>query len=316
MKKHKYIFEGSYGCVLKPAEKCNKKNIIKKGETIVKIFNNYNNYKKELKNYSIIEKIFSKKKKLITNKLDECKKKINKYNKKAYIKCDETYSGNDNQTIYQIIYEYGGEDLHMCLNNKKISYKKIFFNLINIFETIFILSKKNYIHLDVRPSNILYNIKNNKSKLIDYGFLIKKHDLYKKEYNFIINGVHHNYPPEFTKYNYKVLLNNFIKILNSLIINNKNNNKFTRFKYIMDYLFDNQNKLELKQEINKDKIDIYMLGISLLITLIEYEIENRSKLTDKEFYLIFNFIKKLIDINIKNRYTPIQALNEYKKIIS
>jgi len=152
--KTQFVGQGSYGCVLKPAKKCNIQLNIK--NTVVKLFKEENEYNKELKNHNIIENIFKNNKNIIVNKLSNCKKNINEYDITAYSKCKDIDYNTD---IYQIIYEYGGIDLDELTIFKKTTFKKIFMHLDNIFFALIILKNKKFIHQDIRSPNILLNLK-------------------------------------------------------------------------------------------------------------------------------------------------------------
>lgn len=313
--KTEFIGEGSYGCVLKPAKKCDIKLNFK--NTVVKLFKYKEDYNDEINNQEIIEKIFKKKKDIIVKKLSNCKKKINEYNIKDYINCKELYKGDNNQIIYQIVYEYGGTDLRELRHDKKINFKKIFMNLNNIFDGLEILQKNKYIHQDIRGPNILLNIKNKKSKLIDFGFLIEMKNYYQSSNEFIYYESNYQYPPEINKDNFI----NFFNYYKDLIIgyqNNFINNKKKReqFKNIVLYLY-KKNMLYYKYKktkINLNKFDIYMFGIVLFDLFIKYNLFNKLGLNNYEYDLILSFIKNLINFDIDNRYSVKKAKNEYYKI--
>tara|TARA_Y100000389_G_scaffold104576_1_gene101468 strand:+ start:14246 stop:15205 length:960 start_codon:yes stop_codon:yes gene_type:complete len=313
--KTEFIGEGSYGCVLKPAKNCDIKLNLK--DTVVKLFKDEDDYNDELNNQEIIEKIFKKNKNIIVKKLSNCKKKINEYNKKDYIHCEKLYKGDDNQIIYQIVYEYGGTDLWELRNKNKINFKKLFMNLDNIFDGLDILQKNKYMHQDIRPPNILLNIKKNISKIIDFGFLIEMKNYYHKSNEFISYESNYLYPPEINKDNFM----DFFNLYKNLIIryqNNFINNKKKReqFKNIVLYLY-KRNKLYYKYKktkINLNKFDIYMFGIVLFDLLIKYNLFNKLGLNNYEYNLILSFIKNLINFDIDKRYSVKKAKNEYYKI--
>jgi len=158
--KIKYIAEGSYGCVLKPAKKCDINLNI--NNTVVKIFKDKNDYIDELYNYKIVENIFKNNKNIIVIKLSNCKKNINDYDINTILKCKNSFNKIiNNQDIYQIIYQYGGIDSWELSTNPKykITFKDLFKSLDNVFKGLYILQKKNYMHQDIRSPNILINIK-------------------------------------------------------------------------------------------------------------------------------------------------------------
>ncbi len=316
----KYIGEGSYGCVLQPAIECNK-NASKNNKNIVKLFDDYYNWEEELQNHLKILNIFKKNKNIIVNIVDYCEKKINEYDKEIYTKCKKIYKGDDNQIIYQIIYEYGGKDL-WNLNDDNIDFKKLFIGLENVFEGLVILNNNKYIHFDIRTPNILYNKYNKQSKIIDFGFLTKMEDLFNYNNRDFFYFLRAEYPPEFNKNNYLELYNYIVNdaIINREKIYNIDMNTKLELKEIKIYMEDLMKKFNnyiknKKIKIDEKKIDIYMFGIILFELIIEYNIKKKLNLNKKEYNIILSFIKNLINFNTTKRYGPKKALNEYKKII-
>ena len=316
--KTEFIAEGAYGCVLKPAKECDIK--LNKNKTVVKIFRNKEDYITELYNQDIIEKIFKNKKKIIVNKLSNCKKSINEYDKSAYINCKDIFNGDDNQEVYQIVYDNGGEDLWKHISNNNITFKKMFMNLENVINGLEILQKKNYIHQDIRPPNILLNFKNKESKIIDFGFLIKKKDFYNYSNKFITATANHQYPPEINKDNYT----NFFEYYKNLILRHQNffisdKKRKEQFKIILYYLYQEirlYKKYKYAKKINLNKFDLYMLGVSLFDLLIIFNLKKKLRLKNAEFNLILSFIKNLLNFNIKKRYSIKKTKSEYYKICS
>ena len=308
--KTKYIDEGSYGCVIKPAIECSNLKI-KRRNTIAKLFKEKKYYLGEIKNYNKISNIL-KDKNLIVNLKSYCKKKISEYDKVTYKKCLETFNGDSEQIIYQIIYEYGGINLWFLFSNYNITFKKVFLSLDNIFKTIIILNKNNYLHQDIRPPNILY-LKNS-VKLIDYGLLIKRNEFndyllfHKKKENY-------QYPPELNSKNYYSLYEYIMsKSTNKM---NDNNNKYMNYIYISlkKIVKDYYNSNTTNNKIDLGKHDIYMFGIVLLDILVDSIRLNKLNLNLNNLKLIFKFITKIIDTNTANRYSPEKAYTVYKKIV-
>lgn len=312
--KTQFVGQGSYGCVLKPAKKCNIQLNIK--NTVVKLFKEENEYNKELKNHNIIENIFKNNKNIIVNKLSNCKKNINEYDITAYSKCKDIDYNTD---IYQIIYEYGGIDLDELTILKKTTFKKIFMHLDNIFFALIILKNKKFIHQDIRSPNILLNLKKKESKLIDFGFLINMKNFNDLDNKFI-SQTNHQYPPEINKNNFLAFFEYFKDIIvkhQSYFINNKKRKE--KFKYILHYLYQEIGLYTKYYETNKNKnnlnkFDIYMVGTTLFNLFIISNITNKMGLNNYEYNLILSFIKKLINFNIEKRYSVEKAKKEYFKI--
>ena len=321
--KEEYIGEGTYGCVFKNPKKCDIEISIK--NTIVKIFLKKETYDEELINQKQIEKIFNKNKNIIVSRISNCEKKLCEYDKEVYNKCtliNNDFFISDNQIIYQIIYEYGGIDLIHTIFKTKIKFKNLFKSFKNVFEGLDILSKKQYVHHDVRLPNILYNTKTKQMKIIDFGFLVNKKDVLSNNYNFSFayNQSHHNYIPELNK-------ENFIKFYNHIIhdiiennyqnVRNKNNiKKLQDIITLMHNMYKSYIKFyNIEQKFDIKKIDIYMLGVSILELYTWKIILNNADINHNKHLIVLNFLTKLIEINVKKRYNAAKAHKEYMKII-
>mgnify|MGYP006093888531 CR=1 FL=1 len=298
--KNRYLYEGSYGCVIKPGIKCIKK--IKKN-TVSKYFIDKKEWLNELKNNKIINKFL--KKEHIVKLIDYCstikKEKILIENCKLLNK--------KTKYIYNIIYEYAGIDLYNLIS-KKIKFKEIFLKFDTIFETVKLLSDNNFIHFDIRLPNIV--LKNKRLKLIDYGLMKSKNI----ENKYFKNKKIYYLPPEFNNDNLNYLYIRIIKLIqknNTIIFYNKKKRK--QITLIINFILNKlKNKIQI-QEIDKNKIDIYMIGIVLLELLIILNINNNLDLSDNQYNLILKFIKKLIEPNNKKRYSIYKAYSSYKKLI-
>lgn len=305
--KNKYINEGSYGCVIKSGIKC-KKNI--KKNTVSKFFLYKKDWLNEINNYKLINS-FLKDKNLLkmidycyTNKKNEILKKCNMFN------------NNKKKIIYNIIYEYGGVDLYDLIVKNNITFKDIFIKFGNILETVKILSNNNYVHLDIRLPNILYNKTNKELKLIDYGLMLYTNNI-KKKFNKLKKYVLYYLPPELNNDNLNDLYKRIIKkyVLKYNYIYYKNKIKKKQIQTIIDFTFSNLKNKNINQAIDVHKIDIYMIGIVLYELIIYMNIYNNLNISDKKYYLVIKFIKKLIEPNVHKRYTIEKALDEYKKLL-
>jgi len=300
----KFIGEGSYGCVVKPGDRCYKK--IKKN-IITKIFIDKDEWKFELKNYQIINKIL--KKEYIVKKYDSCVKKLKNYTNDVYLHCSNINSLiNKDTNLYQISYEYGGVDLDIIKRDSKILFKEIFKGFINIFNTIYLLDKNGYIHQDIRNPNILYDKKKKQMKLIDYGFLINKKNFFSNDNNYIF-GTSYHYAPEVNFNNYKDMYDNILyKYLDSC-----KDLKF--YNKLNDEIYKNIYEISKKKyNIYTNKLDIYMMGIILLQNYLYFHSHKKINLNKKERENVEKLIENLININSEKRYSPKKALDYYLKI--
>lgn len=290
-----YLAKGNYGCVIKPNLRCDGK--IGDNKQISKFFFKKRDYLKEKKLHKMIEKI-DKKNKYTIKMISSCKVKLTKdiiSKIKDFRKCKFTDYKMDK--IYQIIYEYGGDDLFILLKNiKEINRFNIYNFLqkfINIFEFIYLLNKKKLIHFDIRTPNILYNIEKEKINIIDFGVLRTHKNIKKYFTNIFNNQVHPNYPNELN-----IISKSFYKIFHrDLRKYNLNSNEFVNI-IIKNNLYD----LKLKYKNNKNRYFKEVLK----------KIQEIYDYFDKDMYIEFekdhDFYKKLFKDIKKNN--P----NNYEKI--
>ena len=166
MENPKYIANGTYGCVLKPPLSCkgSKKDI---SDTITKIFDNEYEKNQEVLIHNKIVKKIDPNNYFTVKLIDDCKINISDYPKNELSKCSN-FKTNTLKYL-QIIYENGGISLDDYLRDAKnplIDFK--YFE--RIFKGLVELNKNKSSHLDIKPSNIVYNYKKNKMFLI-YFFL-------------------------------------------------------------------------------------------------------------------------------------------------
>jgi serine/threonine protein kinase len=318
----KFLAKGSYGCVVRPAYNCNK--LLSSENTISKLFIYKNDWEKEVKINKIIEQLDPNN--FFTVKMmDNCMIKMDGMN--ITKKCNLEKA---NDFIYQIVYEYGGDEIikifqHTEIINAVIILKKF----VNIFEGICILDANDIIHHDIKPNNILYNIAKNKFYLIDFGLYITKDDkhihddtkyvYYPSEYAFLYyikNGKSLN---KINVENYKKLIGiniNFLmkKVIIDIKIRNKIKNIYDNLDKDKEAIY---NKIILNRDINiNNKIDVYMLGLTLYDFTIAIfihctELNNISKIPIE----ILDLISDMTNIDPYERVTIQEATERYKLII-
>ena len=211
----KVIGSGGFGCVFKPALKCNNKKNRTKGISKLSKTNESIKEFKIIKNIqSIIDKINNNKKYFLISDISMCqpdKISVNDFeNINSCNMISETTLSNFNKNIknYKILnMPDGGKSLNFTIENNTIEFNKINNLLINLLgKAIIPMNNLNLFHNDIKSENILY--KNYNLKIIDFGEYFK----FKK-----------NIIPDVLK-NRKILYNSpFSRILfNNFFINNFN----------------------------------------------------------------------------------------------
>lgn len=271
----KAIGSGGFGCVFRPAIKCQGKKNKTKG--ISKLSKN-NESKKEykiIKNIQpIIKKIKNNEKYFLINEITFCqpaKLSISDFenaNTCSIIEENSLSTFNKNIKNYKILnMPDGGVSLNYAIENNIIQFNIINKLLINILKNAIIpMNNLNLYHNDLKSENILY--KNQNIKIIDFG-----------EYFEYTNKI-----PEILK-NRKILYNSpFSRILfNNFFINNFNN------------LIKNINLNNYSNE------KLYNLIFKIVFKLYSHFVEKYNGIGHEQFLGEFVF-KKLLEINPNNYF--------------
>ena len=333
MSNSKYISKGSYGCVFTPPFKCLDSKIKTTNDQVAKIFYEQNDlnieFNKEKRQAEIIQQL-DKKNKWTVKYHDYCNVIIEPTdeNKKcSYIKFREEK--------LQLIFDNGG----ITLSRSKINFNKLILAFSELLLGIIKMNKNNYVHLDIKPDNILYNSELNKLSIIDFGLSFKiesnKNKLNNDKKGEILNHNYPYFPPEFKIY-FKKILNTGILNLDFDPVNNLKNKILLNYDYLNLQKYKSEINANIEEEIinlikkceenielfkiNFDekyiyKIDIYSLGISFIqIYLQQLIIINEE---DKE--LFDKFMEKIIipitKIDPDDRYDAKKAKTELDSLL-
>jgi serine/threonine protein kinase len=316
-----FIGVGSYGCVIRPNLNCD--GSFGKPNTISKFFFYEKDYLIEKDIQKKIDKI--DKKHIFTIKtISSCKIKLtheikeNIYDLKL---CDLT-----TDDLYEINYEYGGIDLRK-LSPEFLRLDKF----INIFYGLSILNKNNLAHCDIKLDNILYDKDKNRFNIIDFGYLkpidevylydnitffkdSKTHPLYPNEFNIIISYIHYKNLEEYNlnTNEFLLLIDDYIEIIKKItnIYSLKLLEIYNYFKYDIYKEFNLEKYKKINIEEFGNKIDVYMLGITLYDILIKIYL-NKSSFPIK----LIPLIKKMVLLNPNERITIQEATTEFKSIM-
>lgn len=247
MAKSNYIGSGSYGCAIKPGFSCSSNNEIV-DKSISKLFSEEIDYKEEVdisKRIALIDKDYKFTLKMISN----CQITP------AYINANVTNINNckiiENQPkIYQIVYEYGGMDLHKLFIQSHIisaypnlNIYEFLKKVTEILKGLEVLLKNGLAHRDIKMDNILYN--GEKIILIDFGLLSTFEDVYKGknlELYYELDNKTFHYPSEIVLFSSLLLkrglkdtniplIHNFLKLVANFIAFDKN-----KFNQTPEYL--------------------------------------------------------------------------------
>jgi len=333
MSNSKYISKGSYGCVFTPPFKCLDSKIKTTKDQVAKIFYEQND--------SNIEFNKEKKQAEIIQQLDKKNKWTVKYHNFCNVTIEPTYENKKCSYIkfreekLQLIFDNGG----ITLSRSKINFNKLILAFSELLLGIIKMNKNNYVHLDIKPDNILYNSELNKLSIIDFGLSFKiessKNKLNSDKKGKILNHNYPYFPPEFKIY-FKKILNTGILNLDFDSVNNLKNKILLNYDYLNLQKYKSEINANIEEEIinlikkcEKDielfkinfdekyiyKIDIYSLGISFIqIYLQKLIIINEE---DKE--LFDKFMEKIIipitKIDPDDRYDAKKAKKELDSLL-
>lgn len=345
-----FLGEGSYGCVIKPAIKCDSTEVKlrkeKRGEIkIGKIFTNDRIFGKELAANKVALKVDKDGKYLLTP-TSYCAVAARSIRKNAAAAANCTFDGSAKRPIqqrefyYQLNMPYGGVTLSQYVKTNHIDLIQLLFTIKPCFEALILLNKKRMCHQDIKADNILIK-PGGKSILIDYSLMIPYKAVYTEANKSRLRYSYFPYPPEFKLFYYihyeKCYKYDFCKYAYQSFINNtlkssfghNSTNHFTKFftddelyglfelnitrmtEYDSDRGAGAGDRLRKYMEKYADRVDVYSLGMTL-IKCMRY-IHNIEK--TKHWKAIQKFVRKLIHPYFEYRYTPGEALKDLNALL-
>jgi len=319
----KYIYEGSYGCAFHPALPCTNTG---KRKGLGKVFGNLRDFKQEEKIQKFIKKIDPKNESTIpyysSCRIDLEKTRKSDQTNKCNIINDFSVS---KKSLNQLMFKYGGDDLDLVMNymKKKIKYTNFSIDtlitlLLPLVKSIVKISKYGYLHSDIKPPNILYNLQNNKLYLIDFGLLQKQ--LHITQSGSTLSFKYLYYPPEFIiMINLRAGIRDPDRLYNDVLENFEFYN-YDKYVEYLDFVKYKKRLLEfIKYAVNipletfeKDflktyikKLDIYSLSMSLIEIIYITQIDGTLKIKDNKLYdsFIKNILVYMVDPDPRYRLT-------------
>jgi serine/threonine protein kinase len=341
----KFLAEGSYGCVHRPSLRCNKTIKINYKNKISKIMS-AKNAKKELKEYVLIDRA-DPTAKYYLGKPETCKFEKSDLNDGAVKMCKIGKKVLSSKNEYNlIIMPDGGDNLEEFAQkmNKlskttanKETMRRFWKEAGRLFRGIQVFIKFGIVHHDLKPQNIVYNVKDNRCNFIDFGIMEK----IQKSRNMAIRGIygynfyHWNFTPDsvffdqnefedFIGYNAKKRTDLFLNITNeysdqlgvfyNYTVKTSESEKIDHLAEWNKFLLTDINSYTFSQYITKafDTFDLYGIGLSLMYVLHL----TKHLITEKMYMKLNELLENIITPNLSKRLTIEEAIEQYENIVS
>ena len=315
----KYIANGTYGCVFEPGIPCKSKRTSP----------NKNRSSPKSKT-PIVSKFFLDQKEAdienneheqIVNKIDPnglftirsfgiCDIPKTDLDSKELAKCDnfksspktiKAYAATDN--LRQIVYEHGGFQINHIVS--RMPFDTMFAAFGPILDGIATLQEHGLAHLDIKPANLVYNFKTKKMALIDFGFCRSLDDVYSKETAFLYS--YEYVPPEFAhEHGNDDPISNYTRLLAISCARLSIKARQVLYLNMTNVMYDS---------IDPKKIDVYMMGATLLQIINWYSKFVTFDLRTRRYRNIFDLIYGMIHLNVNKRFTIKEAKAAYRKCL-
>ena len=304
--KNEIVGEGTYGCVIKPALKCDKDtNITKKDydNRLSKVMRKSDAIE-ELEEMKKIQKIDGIEKFTIREPI-YCKPELNARFNKIVKDCEtkrvKDYYRYFKDDLRQLVIDDGGIDVYKFYKNVlpviSKEEKNIFFtSILHLFKGLKFFSDNDIVHRDIKTLNIVYNIKTAKIRYIDFGMVISKKEFIRQSR---INKNRHAqswsyYPPEYSC---------------------ANNNTFKNQKKCSDYKSEYVNSYSAFINDIANSFDSYCLCLSLksMIGWIKADLLDYKDFLKEFGQLMRNYSDK--DLIIRSKDIN-QLINNYKNLLN
>ena len=318
----KFIASGSYGCAFKKPVKCkNEANTVNNG--VGKVFGR--------PEFADSEKVIMSKIKKIDPKFTWTLPLLHSCTVDKFKQSDDPdlcdHVVKDIRSYPQLIFKDGGVDLQAIIrkthqltqDRKRKLFLSIFQSMVPVLHGLANLSDSNLIHLDLKPSNLLFDGK--KLVVIDFGLLTNSTELYNKSKLSLLSYDYPYYPPEFKLY----ALNNpsYDMFRTSFQLNLKYHqqteqeqqhmhNQLLRFHQIINSKNRRLKSKELGEELETliGKVDIYSLGVSLW-----YMYHMLCPSDNIYTFMCKTLIDKMINVNPYERICCQEALKELEYML-
>lgn len=279
-----FLASGSYGCAFKMPVRCSDDQDKQEKyyfQGVGKLFGHHRNANDEYQKYLQVKKMDPGHEWSLPL-LHACSVVSFEMKDKAKLCEHVEKQGSTDHSYMQLIYKDGGTDLSSWVKQYKkksnASKRRIFVSLITkhlgtVIEGLTKISQSGYVHLDIKPPNILFDKK--QLYIIDFGLLTEQSKLYVTKNKSLLSYQYPYYPPEFKLYSLRKPLS--LKSFQTSVLDNMKhrpqtpeetetmNKQLARFYKVIKSKCPRMDKAFLSDELKSmtDRVDIYSLGISL-----------------------------------------------------
>ena len=344
----KFIGEGSYGCVIKPAIKCSsptyplgKGRRTNKNTIVSKIFETKDNFMKEVNRTRLAIQVDPKGESLLlpTKACNASYENINKNS--ASKKCeslDDFMFGNSmklnsaSPMAYQLHMPYGGVRFDKHLKSMydsavPVTPYKLLIMIKPLIKGLELLEKSKVCHQDIKGGNLLCTPQN-EAIIIDFSLMVSYADIYSTKNSSRWKYSYNPYPPEYKIYYYlrSGQAQSDASILRSAYENIKSFGDDREQAYGEFYSRKEFNKLASEtirhfrsvpiDELEKlastycEKIDLYSVGM-VMVAVYKYIDKSNPKANE----LLKEFIKTLMNPSVLMRASVKDVTSNYKKLV-
>ena len=245
------------------------------------------------------------------------------------------FGSNTEHERHQMVFEDGGDDLHVAVT--KIEFKQIFKALYSVFEGVEIMVNKQFIHLDIKPSNMVYTSNEGKVALIDFGIAAtfdefrynhiaccsSAYSIYPTEFPTLANTARglRGFTPKLDHMQNSNLLHAFVSPLFQRILNHAgrySSNLLDEINKCNQLFLSHNTDATPVLEYIPVKVDVYSLGASIMMML-ERSHEHKMAMiegADEEFYIeVMRLCRKMLHVSPKHRVTAARASTIFKRIV-
>jgi serine/threonine protein kinase len=336
----KVIGEGTYGCVLKPSVTCTtppESNFSYDGYVSKVMINKEAD--KELAEFMIIKKYDSANEYHLGTPI-KCKPKLNTKSRNEISKCRSFDLRKMNENDLEILvikdggpnlYDFCTKDLDSYLATNTQEQTDLFWvEVQHLLLGLKFFQDNKIVHNDLKPQNILFNMKTRSLKYIDFG-LMGNADTIEKESRlnqYKLGRFHWSFPLDsglMNKYDYEsyaIPLNIPEKDFNTTLfcITGKLQPNEAIINYIQKFIkgFTYYKKNKLYDDFLKkatQSIDVYGVGFTLQFVL--HSFRTKRVITEEFFKKASSLFLSMCDFNPKTRVIDMEKiLNEYETILS